>query len=238
MTDIQLFLVGGFVRDHLLGVESKDVDFVAVADSFEAMEEWLTDNGFEIFLSTPEYFTIRARGPKGFTFAGHEFGNMTFDFVWAREDGPYSDGRRPDFVKPGSLLTDLQRRDFTINALAMDADGNIIDPFDGARDLDNRILRAVGNANDRFAEDALRIVRAVRLALTKNLTIEEDTRRAMIRNVDGLDDTAAERIREELTKMFRFDSIHAVTLIVMDFPVLLSIMRHHNINLKPTLEKM
>lgn len=233
---MEMFLVGGAVRDMLLGIESKDWDFSVIAPSFEDIETWLIDNGFTIFLSTPQFFTIRARGPKDFEFAGHQVGNQTFDFVWARREGDYSDGRHPDWVRPGSLLDDLQRRDFTVNAMAMDEAGEIIDPFGGQEDLRRRVIKAVGVPGDRFKEDALRIIRAVRFSVTKNMDIDPATNTAMWEWRGGLGDTSAERIREELHKMFMSDTSSSL-LAIIDHPWLIAIMRHHNIRLKPTMEK-
>jgi tRNA nucleotidyltransferase (CCA-adding enzyme) len=141
---IELYEVGGCVRDSLLGIDSKDIDFTVIAPSYEDMREFLTDAGFEIFLETPEYFTIRARFPKVVT---HDAIPTRFvrtkklptaDFVLARKEGAYSDGRRPDEVQMGTLLDDLSRRDFTMNAMARDRDGRLIDPFGGQQDVKER----------------------------------------------------------------------------------------------------
>src|SRR6478735_3634586 len=123
MTDIQMYLVGGAVRDGLIGKPTKDYDYTVVVDSkfgFSAddayvfMLDELQARGFKIFLDTPEYFTVRAQFPKG----DERRARQTADFVLARKDGPYSDGRRPDWVKVGTLEDDIFRRDFTVNALA------------------------------------------------------------------------------------------------------------------------
>lgn len=213
---MELFLVGGAVRDEIMGIDSKDWDFSVVAPSFEEVERELRAGGFEIFLSTPEFFTIRARGPKGFTFGGREFGTQTFDFVWARKDGTYSDGRRPDFVLPGTLHDDLSRRDFSVNAIAKDRHGNLIDPFNGRADIDARLIRAVGNARDRIiGEDALRGLRALRFSVTKGFGIDNEVT-AVLKSQEfrqALRSVSTERIREELDKMFKVDTFKSLLLI-------------------------
>ena len=126
--DIHFFEVGGCVRDSLLGRNTKDIDFTVVAPSFGAMRQHLLNEGFTIHVENPEFQTIRCGVPEG-----HVLRKRTkdADFVWARHEGPYSDGRHPDWVEPGTLLDDLERRDFTVNAIARGVDGHIIDPFDG-----------------------------------------------------------------------------------------------------------
>src|SRR4051812_36297006 len=112
---VHLYEVGGHVRDSLLGIKSKDIDFAVEAESFMELFNWLNAQKFDIFLITEEYGTIRARFPKGHVNAG-----LTADFVLCRKDGNYSDGRRPDSVSPGTIFDDLARRDFTVNAMARD----------------------------------------------------------------------------------------------------------------------
>jgi len=122
----QKFEVGGCLRDEFKGIPSKDVDFAVEAPSFEAMRDELIEDGFEIFEERPEFFTIRAKVPKGNPL---EDRTRVADFVMCRKDGPSSDGRRPDFVEPGTIFDDLARRDFTVNAIARNAiTGEIIDP--------------------------------------------------------------------------------------------------------------
>ena len=212
---MEIFLVGGMVRDEIMGVASKDADFSVVLndadmagsdDPFDVMRQELIRRGFKIFVETPEHFTIRAQFPKG----ENEFGVRDADFVLAREEGPYSDGRRPDWVKPGTLFMDQQRRDFTMNAIAKDADGSLIDPFNGVQDIEDRIIRAVGDPVERLTEDALRAVRALRFSVTKGFQIDpalddamrEGTIKALVR-----DKISDERIQVELSKMFRFDTV-------------------------------
>jgi tRNA nucleotidyltransferase (CCA-adding enzyme) len=206
--------VGGAVRDKFLGLESKDVDFVAIPEdtsvfvdanaAFTTLCIHLKLKGFKVFLETPEFFTVRAQVPDG-----HPLKQRTnvADFVLARKDGPSSDGRHPDFVLPGTLMDDLQRRDFTVNAMAI-LDGKLIDPFNGFADIQDAILRFVGNPIDRIEEDGLRVMRALRFAVTKNFDIDADTWEAINSDfaADMLMKVSVERIREELEKMFLADT--------------------------------
>jgi tRNA nucleotidyltransferase (CCA-adding enzyme) len=217
----RFFEVGGCVRDEFLGIASKDVDFSVVANSsefetaeqaFVALEQFMTSSGFNVFDSRPEFLTIRAKVPKG-----HPLEQRTFvaDFVLARKDGPSSDGRRPDWVQPGTLQDDLQRRDFTVNAIARSEDGVFVDPFGGVEDIQLRNLRFVGDARERIAEDGLRVMRAFRFLITKDFTM--DAREFEILKsefaAEMLQKVSVERIREELNKMFRVDTLGSLQLL-------------------------
>lgn len=215
---MKMYMVGGYVRDKMLGVESKDIDYTVVMEDkeiafakandltlFETMSHELEHMGFEIFLETPQYLTIRARFPKG-----HKHSGTTADFVLARKEGKYTDGRRPDKVEPGTLRDDLARRDFTINAMALDENGKLIDPYDGKGDLERRMIRCVGNPDDRIAEDALRALRALRFSVTKDMRIQSELRDVLLSNLCAflVEHTISdERISAEVSKMLRHDPI-------------------------------
>lgn len=231
---VEAFEVGGIVRDDIMGVKSNDVDYTVTAPSFEAMRQFVIDNGMKIVVETPEFFTIRAVAHE--PFQGRKGG---LDFVWAREEGPYSDGRRPDWVKPGTLFMDQQRRDFTMNAIAKAADGSLIDPFNGREDIDRRIIRAVGDPLERLTEDALRAVRALRFAVTKDFAIHDrlvmamnhpTTRRMIVENISD------ERIQQELSKMFRFDTVKSLQLLAR-FPLLTGAMFAGGVSLDATMKQ-
>jgi len=123
-----------------------------------------------------------------------------------RLEAEYSDKRHPDKIKYAQKLEDdLARRDFTINAFAMDLDGKVIDLFDGQKDLKNKIIRTVGNPEERFSEDALRMLRAVRFACVLNFRIEEKTREAIKKNSFWMEAVSQERIRDEFVKIIMSD---------------------------------
>jgi tRNA nucleotidyltransferase (CCA-adding enzyme) len=200
---IKYYKVGGYVRDKLLGIKSHDIDFAVEAESYEAMKQCLIDCGVKIFKESPEYLTIRG--------SHLDYGGV--DYVLCRKDGEYVDGRHPETVVAGTILDDLARRDFTINAMALDGE-TLIDPFDGQYDIKNRIIRCVGDPEERFREDALRILRAIRFAVKLGFLIEEETYTAMGRWAITVRNLPQERIREELEKCFRHNTI--LTLRALD----------------------
>lgn len=214
---IQLFEVGGCVRDSLLGLRAKDVDFAVEAPSFEAMEAHIQQMGLKVFLSQPEFLTIRAGVPKGHPLRER---CRDADFVLCRKDGPSFDGRRPEFVEAGTILDDLARRDYTINAMARCVEtGAVIDPHGGVVDLRARVLRFVGVPAERIQEDALRLLRGLRFSITKGLSIESPWEFNSPEAVSRLPGVSTERVRDELDKMFAFSTL--ATLHTFEaFPVL------------------
>lgn len=217
---MKIFLVGGSVRDSLLGLDSKDLDYVMVLDNtsmtveegYQIMKIYMVNEGFDIFLETPEMFTIRARFPKG-----HKNEGITGDFVLARKEVGYIEGTRRPKLELGSLYDDLIRRDFTINAMAQDENGEIIDYFDGKLDLAAKVLRSPQPANEMLLDDPLRLLRALRFSITKDMRINTELQNAMkIQNIiQKLDKVVSqERIREELNKMFKHDSIKTMKLLI------------------------
>lgn len=190
---IQYYRVGGWVRDRLLGVKSKDIDYAVEAPSFTAMRDDIIANGGKIFVEHPQFLTIRAK-----------MDGEDADFVLCRKEGTYGDGRRPDSVEPGTIFDDLARRDFTVNAIAMQKDGTIFDPFNGRCDLAQKKLRCVGDAYERFDEDALRMLRAIRFSITKGLSIDGEICSCLDNSalIAKLETISVERIREELNKCF------------------------------------
>jgi tRNA nucleotidyltransferase (CCA-adding enzyme) len=237
MADVKLFEVGGCVRDELLGLSSKDVDFVVEADSFEMMEEHLEGLGLKIFLSKPEFSTIRCGVPKGHPLRER---CKDADFVLARKDGPSMDGRRPQFVERGTLADDLARRDFTINALARNPrTGALIDHHGGLEDLENRLLRFVGVAEERIREDGLRVLRGFRFMVTKGLTAEAATDTALRSSlaVEMLSCVSLERVREELEKMFVHDTLASLRLLSSLSQEMQEAIFRGNLRLSATMKK-
>ena len=242
----QIFKVGGCVRDKFLGVDSKDIDFTFVLDEldqtveqgFQIMTEWMTERGFEIFLSTPDCFTIRARFPKD-----HQFTGMVADFVMARKEVGYVEGTRRPILELGTLHDDLLRRDFTVNAIAESVDGEIIDPFGGVADLKLGILRTPLPAEQTMMDDPLRILRALRFQITKGFSIHDDIWMAMAQPeiLEKLKTTvSAERIRDEVFKMMKQDTPMTIKVLSLvdnhSIPGFIDLVFGRGLWLKPTFE--
>jgi tRNA nucleotidyltransferase/poly(A) polymerase len=242
----QIYKVGGCVRDRLLGLDSKDIDFTFVLDDlnqsvqegFDIMTEYLKSEGYEIFLSTPDMFTIRAKFP-----VNHKFKGMVADFVMARKEIGYTKGTRRPILELGTLEDDLVRRDFTINAMAEDIDGNLIDLFDGKWALEQGLLITPKDARITMLDDPLRLLRAFRFSITKGFTITPRIWETCLMDsvIDKLEQVVSgERIREEVFKMFKHDTIKTLKLIEeinhMN-PRIIEIMFGKGMWLKPTFEK-
>lgn len=186
----EAYIVGGCVRDFLRGVEPQDWDVATNAKPEEIGKIFLRsylDNKF----GTVTVLT-GSKNPR----------LKEIEITPYRIDEKYTDKRHPDSIRFAKTIEeDLARRDFTINAIAADWKLEIIDPFNGREDLKNKIIRAVGKAKDRFSEDALRTIRAVRLAATLNFKIEEKTAKAIKENAPWLQAISKERIRDEFLKI-------------------------------------
>ncbi|MBI5147741.1 MAG: HD domain-containing protein [Parcubacteria group bacterium] len=187
------YFVGGCVRDLLLGRDPKDWDIAANARPEEVMK---------IF---PDSFCENKFGTVGVKAKMENGETEIVEVTTFRKEGKYSDFRRPDEIKFAETIEeDLARRDFTVNALALNiAEGmaeKIIDPFNGQSDIQNKIIRAVGDPRERFGEDALRLMRAVRFACQLNFTIAEETAAAIKEKAGLLEAISKERIRDELQK--------------------------------------
>lgn len=177
--------VGGCVRDLLLGRMPGDVDVCTAARPEQVMALFprAVPTGLQ----------------HGTVTVPTEDGNIEIT-TFRREEG-YADARHPDRVEFGvSIEEDLSRRDFTVNAMALTAEGKVLDPFDGQRDLEKKIIRCVGDPDKRFAEDALRMLRAVRFAAQLGFEIEENTAAALKRNAHRVEKVSRERIKAEMEK--------------------------------------
>ncbi len=182
------YLVGGCVRDHLLGITPHDYDLCTVATP-DKLREIFADHS--LVLSGEKHGTI-----------GVVFQKEVLEITTFRTEGTYADGRHPDWVEfVPNLEADLGRRDFTVNAIAYNPNEGYIDPFGGMEDLQEGILRTVGNPVARFTEDALRILRGVRFAIRFGFTVENATLQAMFALKEKMDNLAAERIFAELCKL-------------------------------------
>ena len=240
--------VGGCVRDEILGLKSKDIDYVAVPSDdllkdissahtmFGILEEYLKVEGFDIFLVTDSCFTIRAKFPQGHKYQG------VADFVMARKEIGYVEGTRQPIVVPGTLYDDLERRDFTLNALAKDEDGTIIDYFEGMWALENKILMTPQTAWVTMLDDPLRMLRAFRFSITKGFTISPRIWETLLVDsiVEKLEQVVSqERIRDEVYKMMKHDTLKTLELferIRIINPKILEIMFGRGMWLKPTTE--
>ena len=182
------YVVGGCVRDHLMGLKPHDYDMCTDASPEQICQLFARHN---LVRSGEKHGTI------GVVLTGEVFEITTF-----RSEGGYSDGRHPDWVEfVSDIKEDLARRDFTVNAIAYNPCTGYVDPFGGQQDIENKILRAVGDAETRFREDALRILRGVRFAVRFRFTTEESTYAAMISCAELMDQLARERVYTELSKL-------------------------------------
>lgn len=207
----QAYIVGGAVRDLLMKIPTYDWDFTTNATPEQiqkVFKESFYDNKFGTVGITAEEL-VKQFKLKKYDFKSEAINPQdVFEITTFRSEAGYSDKRHPDKVVWGKTLTkDLQRRDFTINALALQKkkDWQIIDPFKGQKDIEKRLIRAVDNPNKRFNEDALRIMRAIRIAAQLGFTIEEQTLKAISKNSDLINQISKERIKDELFKLLKSD---------------------------------
>jgi tRNA nucleotidyltransferase/poly(A) polymerase len=184
-------------------------------------------------LVTPDCFTIRAKFPEGHKYEG------VADVVMSRKEVGYIPGTRTPIVVPGSLYDDLERRDFTLNALAKDEDGNIIDYFNGLEDLKHGMLRTPLDCKITFDDDPLRILRAVRFSITKKFSMS----RSIVEEIFTYDYESKmsvvsnERIREELFKCFKHDTLKTLVTLEEFYRLRNYVFKNNNLWLKPTLEQ-
>ena len=181
----EAFVVGGAVRDLLTHVPVTDWDFTTNATP-EQIQKLFPDSFYDNRFGT----------------VGVKFDEQVLEITTYRSESGYSDRRRPDRVKWGKTIAeDLTRRDFTVNAMALTDKLEIIDPFHGQKDLKQKIIRAVGQADKRFNEDALRMLRAIRIASQLGFLIEPKTLEAIVKNSALIKQISAERVRDELLKI-------------------------------------
>jgi len=186
-----LYLVGGPVRDLLLGRTATDLDFTTDAHPTQVKQLLRRAGADHIFAIGEKFGTI-----------GGVFGEQVVEITTYRSEEYEPGSRKPRVQFGDSLEGDLSRRDFTINAIALDvATGRLVDPFEGQADLKARQIRAVGVAEDRFADDPLRLMRGVRLAAQLAFEIEPATRRAIAACADSLASISRERVAQEMAKL-------------------------------------
>jgi len=239
----KFYEVGGKVRDEILGLHNKDIDYVAVPSDLSSVQgvgqlfwilgEYLREQGYQIFLETPECFTIRAKFPKG-----HKNDGMTADFVLARKEIGYVEGTRNPIIVAGDLYDDLRRRDFTVNAMAKDENGGIIDFFNGQKHLKQRVLKTPIKGEVTFGDDPLRLLRAIRFAVTKGMMIDVEID-VILHTFDyqakfGV--VSEERIREELYKAFKHNTVMTMNMLFNYQGLMKYIFKNTKLWLKPTNE--
>ncbi len=190
------WVVGGWIRDLILGISPGDVDIAT-----NLIPEEILDIFPKSIMIGEKFGTVRVRT---------DIGSKEIEVTTLRSDGIYTDNRRPEKVVFGVNVTDdIARRDFTINAMALDKDDVLIDEYNGISDLKNNILRCVGIAEERIREDGLRILRAFRFIGLKDnqiMNFDRDLEIAIINNADVLNNISKERINEELKKILQLNN--------------------------------
>jgi tRNA nucleotidyltransferase/poly(A) polymerase len=232
---METYLIGGFVRDKILGRETKDADFVCVGDAIKLAKEvakqfnpvpnvdfFKNFGTAHIAVSFPEKKGYSAIHPSG------DEGAFDIEFVGARKESYQRDSRKPE-VEPGTVKDDQDRRDFTINALAISLNkkdyGKLVDPFEGLKDLEAGIIRTPLKPSETFSDDPLRMLRAIRFATQLNFTIEEKTWQGILETKERISIISQERITDELNKVIAaeqpsigFDLLFKCGLLQIIFP--------------------
>lgn len=191
---VACYVVGGYVRDLFLERPSNDIDVVVVGSGIQVAEALKKTLGRKAYISVFRNFGT----------AQVKYHGMEVEFVGARKESYSHDSRKPH-VEDGTLEDDQNRRDFTINALAVclnsDHFGQLVDPFDGVYDMEDRIIRTPLDPDITFSDDPLRMLRCIRFATQLNFYIEDDTFDALTRNADRIKIISGERVMEELNKI-------------------------------------
>jgi len=227
---VDAYIIGGFVRDLILKRSSKDIDIVSIGSGIELAELVASQLGPDVHVSIYKTFgTAQIRQ-----------GDLEIEFVGARKESYQSDSRKPA-VEDGSLKDDQNRRDFTINALGISLDkknfGDLIDPFEGVKDIRKKIIRTPLAPDITFSDDPLRMMRAIRFASQLNFDIEPDTFDAIIAMKDRIGIVSAERISDELNKIilsptpsYGFKLLYHAGLLAIIFPEMVELQGVENID--------
>ena len=191
---LESYIIGGFVRDQLIGRESKDIDFVSVGNGILLAKEVQKELG-----DNSKFAVFKNYGTASIHWMGHEL-----EFVGARKESYREESRKPE-VSEGTLEEDKNRRDFTINAMAISlnkgSEGDLIDPFHGQEDLDRKLIRTPLDPVVTFSDDPLRMMRAIRFSSQLGFDIEAETFDALMSRKERLEIISQERISEELNKI-------------------------------------
>lgn len=191
--NIQAFVIGGFVRDLILGRPSKDIDVVVIG------------NGLDLAKESAEMLRVKKVSVfESFGTAQFKYKDLDVEFVGARKESYRQDSRKP-IVENGSLEDDQNRRDFTINAMAIslhkDTFGELIDPFNGLEDLEKRILKTPLDPDTTYSDDPLRMMRAIRFASQLDFKIEKNSLDSILKNAERLKIISIERVMDEFNKI-------------------------------------
>lgn len=181
----EAYIVGGYVRDYLLGIKSTDVDICTNALPKNLIEIFNSNN-----MSNSEYGCFKIQTDQ-----------YTYDITTYRQEQKYVNRRPTEITYINNLLTDLERRDFTINTICMNQHGDIIDPLQGRKDLQNKVIKSVGNIKAKLQEDPLRILRAVRFSITLNFKLDKQLRNEIVKNKDLISTLSYQRKRAELDQI-------------------------------------
>lgn len=217
--NVPCYLIGGFVRDKILGRPTKDADFVCVGNGMALAQE-----AAQMFKPAPKVSLFKHFGTAQFRIGD----GFDLEFVGARKESYTPDSRNPD-VEPGTIEDDQNRRDFTINALAISLNsadyGKLVDPFNGIKDLERGILKTPLDPDTTFSDDPLRMMRAIRFASQLGFVIESQTLAAISRNKERISIITQERITDELNKIvlspqpsIGFDLLYKTGLLQLIFP--------------------
>jgi len=192
-SEVEAYLVGGFIRDFLLGEPGKDLDIVVIGSGVEFARAFARKMGIHDVVVYENFGT-----------AALKFNDYYIEFIGARKESYRKNSRKP-LVENGSLPDDQNRRDFTINTLYLrlniDHFGEMLDPFGGVQDLNNKIIRTPGDPDITFSDDPLRMMRAARFAARLDYTIEDNTFQSIIKNKERIRIVSMERVSDELNKI-------------------------------------
>lgn len=213
----EAYIVGGCVRDSILNKTPNDWDITTNAKA-KQVEEIFQSRGFKVIETGIKHGTVTIM-----------INNVGHEITTYRIDGEYLDGRHPDKVEfTTSLKEDLSRRDFTINAMVYNHTKGVVDYFEGIKDLENKIIRCVGNPLKRFSEDALRMMRAVRFSAQLGFQIEDNTENAIRSLSSNIKFVSIERIKEEFDKILLSDNVDRIH-ILNDYGLMVHFLPEYNI---------
>ena len=221
---METWLIGGFVRDKILGRETTDADIVCVGDGIALAKETAKQ-----FNPVPQVDYFKNFGTAHIRISD----DFDIEFVGARKESYQFDSRKPE-VEPGTIVDDQNRRDFTINALAIGLNindfGKLIDPFNGIKDIEDKIIRTPLAPSQTFSDDPLRMMRAIRFATQLGFVIEEKTWQGIIESAGRIKIISQERITDELNKIIAspkpsigFDLLYKSGLLKIIFPAMVDL---------------